>query len=145
MIQTDTLTVISDAEQQKDWKMLFNMLPEIREKKRFGKLVGSKKMPDGNLSLPFWLEDEIVSRFFNAAYMLGIVKVFDWASWQEGIDILNDSEADFNGYDFDTLCKLVTLIVRGDKFCEGYLINAFETGSMTRIIEALQIKLEKEK
>ena len=142
MNKTELLTAPPGTEQPKDWKLLFDMLPEIKQKKKFGKLVGAKKMPDGNLALPFWLEDEIVSRFFNAAYFLNIVIVFDWASWQEGIDILNEPDSDFNNYDFETLCKLVTLIVRGDKFCEGYLINSFETGNMTRIIEALQVKVK---
>jgi len=138
----DPHTTTTDTEQQKDWKPLFGLLPEIKQKKKFGKLVGSKKMPDGNLSLPFWLEDEIVSRFFNAAYILGVVKVFDWAAWQEGIDILNNPDANFNDYDPETLCKLITLIVRSDKFCDGYMINAFETGTMAGIIEALKNKME---
>ena len=99
-------------------------------------------MPDGNLSLPFWLEDEIVSRFFNAAYFLGIVKVFDWAVWQDGIDILNNKYTEYNDYDVEILCKLITLVVRSDKFCEGYMINSFETGSMALIIEALKNKIE---
>jgi len=142
MNKTEPLTAITDTEQQKDWKLLFDLLPEIKERKKFGKLVGSKKMPDGNLSLPFWLEDEIVSKFFNAAYFLGIVRVFDWAAWQEGIDILNNPDADFNDYDTEILCKLITLIVRIDKFCEGFMINSFETGGMARIIEALRNKIE---
>jgi hypothetical protein len=142
MNKTEPLTATTDTEQQKDWALLFNLLPEIKEKKKFGKLVGSKKMPDGNLSLPFWLEDEIVSRFFNAAYFLGIVKVFDWAVWQDGIDILNNKYTEYNDYDVETLCKLITLVVRSDKFCEGYMINSFETGSMALIIEALKNKIE---
>jgi hypothetical protein len=142
MNKTEPFSATTDTDLPKDWRLLFDMLPEIRQTKRFGKLVGSKKMPDGNLSLPFWLEDEIVSKFFNAAYFLGIVKVFDWAAWQEGIDILNDPAANFSGYDIETLCKLITLIVRSDKFCEGYMINAFETGTMVRIIEALKNKIE---
>ena len=142
MNKTDTSMATPETDQQKDWRLLFDLLPEIKQRKKFGKLVGSKKMPDGNLSMPFWLEDEIVSKFFNAAYFLGIVVTFDWASWQEGIDILNNPDADFNAFDIDTLCKILTLIVRSDKFCEGYLINQFETGNMARIIEALQAKVE---
>ena len=126
---------------QKDWQLLFKLLPEIRQKKMFGKLVGSKRMPDGNMSLPFWLEDEIVSRFFNAAYFLGIVSVFEWSSWDEGIAILNNPDANFNDYDLNTLCKLLTFIVRCDKFCEGYMINCFDTGKIAGIIEAMQAKV----
>lgn len=142
MIKTDTDMATPETDQQKDWRLLFDLLPEIKQRKKFGKLMGAKKMPDGNLSMPFWLEDEIVSKFFNAAYFLGIVIVFDWASWQEGIDILNAPETDFNDYDMETLCKILTLIVRSDKFCEGYLINQFETGNMALIIEALKAKVE---
>ena len=141
MIKTEPLSSRAEVFQQKDWQLLFDLLPEIRQAKKFGKLVGSKQMPDGNLSLPFWLEDEIVSRFFNATYFLGIVSGFDWARWEEGIEILNNPEADFYNYDLETLCKLLTFIVRCDKFCEGYLINCFDTGKMTRIIEAMQAKV----
>ena len=141
MIKTETSTPGSAVNQQQDWELLFNILPDIRQAKRFGRLVGSKRLPDGNMSLPFWLEDEIVSKFFNTAYLLGIVSVFDWASWKEGIDILNNPDADFNDYDLETLCKLLTFVVRCDKFCEGYLINCFETGKMALIIEAIQAKV----
>lgn len=142
MNTTDTLNAAPDTDQQKDWRLLFDLLPEIKQGKKFGKLVAAKLMPDGNLSMPFWHEDEVVSRFFNAVYLLGIVTVFDWATWQEGIDILNNPDSDFKDYDMETLCKLVTLIVRSDKFCEGYLINCFETGTMARIIEALKTKVD---
>jgi len=141
MIKTELTFSHNSMPLQRDWQLLFNLLPEIKQTKRFGRLMGSKKMPDGNLSLPFWLEDEIVSKFFNTAYFLGIVIVFDWASWKEGIEILNDPDSDFRDYDVETLCKLLTFVVRCDKFCEGYLINCFETGKMTRIIEALQDKV----
>ena len=141
MTKTEPLSSRAEVFQQKDWQLLFDLLPEIRKTKKFGKLVGAKEMQDGNLSIPFWLEDEIVSRFFNAAYLLGIVLVYDWARWEEGIEILNSPDPDFYKYDLETLCKLLTFIVRCDKFCEGYLINCFETGQMRHIIEALQAKV----
>ena len=141
MTKTENLTDRIDTTGAQDWKLLFDLLPQIKSSKKFGRLVGSRRMPDGTMSLPFWLEDEIVSKFFNTAYFLGIVVVFDWSSWTEGIDILNNPASDFNQYDLSTLCKLLTIIVRGDKFCEGYLINAFETGTVTKIVEAMQAKL----
>ena len=127
---------------QKNWQLLFDLLPEIRQTKKFGRVVGSKRMPDGNMSLPFWLEAEVVSKFFNTAYFLGIVSTFEWATWKEGIDILNDPDTDFNDYGVDTLCKLLTFVLRCDKFCEGYLVNSFESGAMTAIIEAIQAKVD---
>jgi uncharacterized protein DUF6508 len=141
MTQTETLTDRIDSLAAKDWKLLFDLLPQIKSAKKFGKLVGSRRTPEGTISMPFWLEDELVSKFFNTAYFLGIIVVFDWATWTEGIDVLNNPNADFNQYELSDLCKLLTIIVRADKFCEGYLINAFETGTVTKIVEAMQAKL----
>lgn len=142
MFKNDTNAIHPGASTvEKDWQQLFDLLPEIKKTRRFGRLVGSKLMPDGNLSVPFWLEDEIVSKFFNTAYLLGLVLVFDWAGWSEGIEILNDPDADFRKYDMNTLCKLLTFVVRCDKFCEGYMINCFENGTMPRIIEAMRLKV----
>jgi hypothetical protein len=121
--------------------MLLGLLPAIKKSKKFGKLVGAEKMEDGSISLPYWSEDEIVSEFFNTAYFLGIVVMFDWSAWSEGILILNDPMADFNEFDISTLCKLLTVIIRSDKFCEGYMINCFENGTVAAIIEAIQSKI----
>jgi len=94
------------------------------------------------VSLPYWKEEEIVSAVFNAAYFLGIVVVFDWSAWEEGIAILNNPVPDFEKYDITTLCKLMTIIIRSDKFCEGYLINSFQSGAMLKIIGAMQVQVE---
>jgi len=125
-----------------DWKQLFDLLPEIKRIKRFGRLVGSQHLPDGTISLPYWAEEEVVSKVFNAAYFLGIVVMFDWAAWKEGIAILNDPDADYNKYDLSVLCKLLTIIIRSDKFCEGYMISCFETGTVTKIVEAMEAKTQ---
>lgn len=125
----------------KDWCLLFDMLPEIKSAKKFSTLMGSKRMANGSISLPYWAESEVVSKFFNTAYFLGIVVVFDWSAWQEGIEILNNHESDYNKYELPVLCKLLTTIIRSDKFCEGYMISCFETGVVTGIIEAMQNKV----
>jgi len=43
MIKTETSTPPSGVSQQQDWQVLFDMLPEIKRTKKFGRLVGSKK------------------------------------------------------------------------------------------------------
>lgn len=47
------------------------------------------------------------------------------------------------GFDFDTIdlpttCKLITAIVRNDRFCEGALDSAFESGFMLRILKSME-------
>ena len=142
MTTPENLSKHIDSLSYQDWKMLLGLLPEIKRTKKFGKLVGAEKMPDGTVSLPYWSEDEIVSKFYNTSYFLGLVVVFDWSGWQEGIVILNNPMVDFKEFDINTLCKLLTVIIRSDKFCEGYMINCFETGTIAQILEALQSKIQ---
>jgi hypothetical protein len=74
--------------------------------------------------------------------MLGLVIVFDWSAWKEGIDMLNEPETNYYELNRETLCKLLTIIIRSDKFCEGYLINSFEQGTVIKIVEALKLQTE---
>jgi hypothetical protein len=124
-----------------DWQQLFDLLPEIKSSARFGRLVGSKCMADGSVSYPYWSEEAIVSRFFNTSYFLGLVVLFDWAAWDEGLVILNNPSSNFLQFDLMTLIKLLTVIIRSDKYCEGYMINSFENGTVIRILEAMQTKI----
>ena len=56
---------------------------------------------------------------------------------QEGQSTLQDRNQDFSDFDPVTLCKYITLIVRAERFYEGYLHNCFENGSVLKIITAL--------
>jgi len=141
MTKPENLTDHISSIAAKDWELLFELLPQINQTKRFGKLVGSCSLPNGSVSLPYWSEEEVVSKFFNATYFLGIVMVFDWSAWKEGMEILNDPDTDYSKLDMATLCMLITTIVRADKFCEGYMINCFETGIISKIVESMQCQV----
>src|SRR5277367_3982348 len=106
MVKQENLSTHLASLTPAQWNSLFSLLPQIKASKKFGRLVGAQKMNDGSFTFPYWSEDEIVSRFFNTSYMLGIVVVFDWSAWQDGIDILNNPNTDYTEYDLPTLCKL---------------------------------------
>jgi hypothetical protein len=63
---------------------------------------------------------------------------FDWLEWKEGQAMLKDPEQDYSGMDAVTLCKLITLIVRAERFYEGYMNNCFVNGSVLKIVTALK-------
>jgi hypothetical protein len=125
----------------KDWQKLFELTPQIRDTNVFGKLTGSQKLADGSVSFPYWSEGEVVSKFYNTAYMLGLVVAYDWAAWHEGIDMLNDNHEAIDEFEIEDLCKLLTIMIRCDKFCEGYLVNCFERGLVVRVLEAMEVKV----
>ncbi len=104
----------------KTLKILFYLIPEIESRENL---------------------DKTISNFLEMVYHLQIIQEdFDWTSWEEGKQILQNSDKGFDKYDIDTLCKLITAIVRNDKFNENYLESKFTDGTIFKIIKAMENK-----
>src|SRR5664279_5111286 len=101
---------------------------------------GLEKSEDGVLFFPYWISSEIVSKFLQTVNDLNIIPAFDWGGWVEGKEILHNREQDYNKLDIITLCKLMTCIIRSNRFSDGVLVGSFEDGTMQRIIRALKNK-----
>lgn len=119
-----------------NWQKLFDLLLEIRRTESFGELAPG-------LSMMSWRPKEIVITFLETVYDLGIIVIFDWMSWQEGEAMLKDKNTDYTRLDSVTLCKLLTAIVRNDRFVDGYLISCFEEEIIEKIIKGLKVNIEK--
>ena len=121
------------------WQRLFKLIPVISRTKNFGKISPIRKTQEGYFTLAYIQPSPIVQRFQSTVYEIGIILDFDWAHWDEGKKILANPKTDFNKLDIKTLCMLITTIVRNDRFCEGSLVDAFEDGTMLRLLKALKI------
>ena len=125
----------------KSWNRLFKLLPKIEEAKNFGELKDGKKLEDGSLQMPYWVNSKIVEDFLEIFHELNLCVSFDWPSWTEGKEILNKNDFDFNKLNTLPLCKLLTVLVRKDRFNEGFLISCFQNGTISNIIKAIKLKL----
>jgi hypothetical protein len=117
---------------QDQWKILFAMIPEIENTTYFGEIT----FKDGIIYPATW--PEIVNRFHEYVYEIGLVVDFDWPNWDEGKQILSEEITDLSEYSAVTICKLLTCIVRSDRFVEGNLIAYFEDGTILTILRALK-------
>ena len=54
-------------------------------------------------------------------------------------NILKQEHYDFNLLDTLTLCKLLTTIVRADRFTDGLLISFFEKSTILNILKAINL------
>jgi len=83
-----------------------------------------------------WFELGPAGEAFLAAVAKGgwVTVGFDWRAWLESGDgrRFRDQQA-VDAADADDLAKLITAIVRSDRFVEGSLAGAFESGLLTRI------------
>lgn len=131
-----------DKISKEDWKELIDLIPEILRTNIFGEVIDSST--EDEFFFPFINPTEIVSKFHKIVYDKEIVLVFDWMKWEEGKDILENGVGDYNSFDFLTLVKLITTIVRNNRFCEGYLVSKFEDGTVLKILNRIKSIIDKE-
>lgn len=124
--------------QPNDWNRLFALLPEIEKTHNFGALVGGEPLPNGSITGIHWAEEKIIHETVNICNDLQLVVVFDWTAWEEGKRMLQDPHTNFAELDTITLCKLITIIIRSDRFNEGTTILFFENGVFGKIISAIK-------
>lgn len=119
-------TVIDSYDTQ-DWQPLLQLVPEIATTQGF-KTVGSSG----------WFEwAPVVKAFHNAAYEIPIVVNYDWGRWAEGKRWIYDPEFDYDSIDPAEKCRLLTMILRAERFSEGFLVRKFEDGTILRILQSI--------
>jgi len=121
-----------------DWKPILDLIPEIEQTSTFGEMKGGEKNAEGIIVIPCLTESSVVSRFHKIVYDMPIIIDFDWGSWHEGREMARDENFDFNSVDIPTKCKIITAIVRNDRFCEGALVSAFESGIILKILKSIR-------
>jgi len=121
-----------------EWKKLFSLISEIEGSDKFGELAGGKEVMERVTEMPYWDQAQITQKFVKTMSDLGLVLNFDWMDWSEGREMLQNKGQEYEALDTVTLCKLLTTIIRGDRFNDGLLILNFENGNVLKIIRALK-------
>jgi hypothetical protein len=112
---------------RQDWQPLFDLIPEIESTTKFSESFGMYSAPA-----------PIVDQFLEIVYSIPIIVDFDWPSWDEGREMGRDPGFDFDSVDLLSKCKLITAVVRNDRFCEGALASAFESGLILKVLKSIQ-------
>lgn len=100
----------------------------------FGHWV-AQKTEKGVTSLGWYTLSALGQAFESDCYRLGFVFPFDWAAWARTTDgqrLLENNEAVATATP-DQLRRLLTVIIRGDRFSDGTIADAFESGLFTAI------------
>ncbi len=81
---------------------------------------------------------EALSRFHSAVYDSGFVFSFDWPAWQDEARRYYDQPELLRRADLQVIRKLITVHVRKERFCEGHLPAAVESGHMAAVLHRLK-------
>jgi hypothetical protein len=92
-------------------------------------------------TLPWFSLSELGTEFVTMAYQAGwILEDFDWASWAHGLkgQLIANDRAALASADPEQLAKLLTAVVRQDRFVEGALSDAYDTGLLLALAKRAQ-------
>jgi len=79
-----------------------------------------------------------VREFIRTLDEYGLIRPFDWGSWQNEATRYFNDPSQLDSADLETLSKLLTLHIRKERFCEGHLKHMFGSGHIVEILKRLQ-------
>jgi hypothetical protein len=109
---------IIDSYTKAKWEHLFEFIPLLESKY-------------SNLEK---LSNEIMREAYNIPIMIG----FNWNGWDEGREIASNVNFDYDSIDIFTKCKLLTALIRNDRFCEGVFLSYVKSGLILKILKSIK-------
>lgn len=137
MLSEENHVELINSYTREDWQPLLELIPQIEKTLSFGEWISGKDK-NGFNQTPYCNPAPIVCQFEGIILRIPVMIVFDWGSWLQGSTMLSDKDFDFDSIDLVAKCKLITAIVRSDRFCEGALVGAFESGLILRILKSIE-------
>lgn len=82
---------------------------------------------------------ETSEEFWKACYKHNFVQDFDWGEWSQSRQPLISRGEGIEDLDLADIGRLITTHIRGDRFCDGHLLEVMRSGQMARILERLSV------
>ena len=97
---------------------------------------GGERGADGVISMPYFEYSEAVLAFIREMYELEWVHSFDWMAWADTAEgkRLTSSPAAISSASEADLSKVLTTILRSDRFSDGALASAIERGFVLAVV-----------
>lgn len=80
----------------------------------------------------------VVTGLIQACYAEFLVQPFDYEKWSRNLGSVLEEDVFVQGLDLEGIVKLLTYHIRQERFCDGHLLQAFQSGQMTRILRRLK-------
>lgn len=138
MMTEENHQAVINAYPYSKWEKLFALIPLMEDCNSFGYVAGGERISENVVTMPYWVPSEIIDEFLSIVYQIPIIITFNWPEWNEGKAMASDASFDFDTVDVPTKCKLLTAIIRNDRFCDGALVQAFESGLVLRILNSIK-------
>ena len=88
-------------------------------------------------SLPFSVLAPEANEFISELHDRGFVYPFDWPGWATNANEFFERPQLLEDASLDTIRRLFVVIVRRERFCEGTILDAFESGFVVAALRRL--------
>lgn len=88
--------------------------------------------------MPFFVQSPTATEFVQACYDNGwVLEGFDWPSWKETPEFaeLDDKPAALVAATPEQIARLLTVLIRQDRFAEGSLAQHYDSGLLLGILK----------
>ena len=123
------------------WEKLWKMIPVIEQTKQFGTWEGMSCIGSG-IQMPYFVAGPLIEEFVDLVEDMQLLVDYDWTSWKLGRYAVEHLEFHEGDFDIVDLCKLITMILRSNRFKEGLTGACFEKGLMVQILKSLKAEVE---
>jgi hypothetical protein len=147
MIETMTTNEPNDLLQhlqtldEDDWAPLWALIPELEATDDFGTWEGIQSM-SGGIQMPYFVASPVVERLMATIVRLHIMVPFEWRQWEAGRKIVERGDFHPEDHSLVDCCRLLTYMVRADRFHEGLIGNCCAKGLVTQILKAMKRQVE---
>lgn len=110
-----------------------------------GSMVVLRESKPGVFCLPYATYSDIATDFISAAYEHGwVLRDFNWPEWAQSTEAgsLRDDQTALARATPEQIARLLTVVIRQDRFVEGALLTAFKSGVILHIVRRAAAILE---
>jgi hypothetical protein len=142
MIQReDTIASHLDTISESEWHKLFRLADNMELSLNGGLL---KELRDkGIMRYEWWSSSKEIPEIIKLnklLHELGLIVSFDWTSWKHGQTLIQEGIKETDEIDLVNLCKLLTMIVRADRFNDSTLYQQVIGGNVLTILKMIERK-----
>jgi hypothetical protein len=88
------------------------------------------------------LESQTFNQLFKALYQSKVIQPFDYMDWQSARQAWSNADYDFSRLSLVELFEHLTAIFRADRFEEGTIVCAFNSGLFEKIFQSMEQKVQ---
>ena len=128
-----------------NWHEVLAWLPRFTHAEfHAGQWAGGEERAPGGRTMPWVDYSDDVLEFIHQLYELQVVAPFDWGSWtQERGRELRDNHERLADASLEECRMLLAAHLRADRFTEGHLLHALESGHIVTILKQVESLIDR--